>query len=309
METKSIDQKFRTLLQLNWLRPERAIMKLFKTVSLEGVVFRSPSLDLSCGDGSLMFVHFGGEFEFEFDDFLNTRAREFKHGKFVDIFDCENDIKAPIKRKPNFIVDYGTDWKDALLSKAHHLGAHKKMICHDNNVMPLPFETDFFQTVFSNAIYWVDDVEAVLKDIHRILKPGGEVILQLMTPHFLGTLDRLESVLSPAAIDILDRNRRATMPNAKTHEEWFRLVENSGFSLNRSETMFPTETLIDIWNVGMRPISHLLIQMTEELSPKRRLEIKSEWVDIFYELLFPLVTGSNTCPIERSPYLLVVAQK
>ncbi len=307
--SNTIDTKLRTLLMLDWLRPERAMMKLFKTISLEDVDFKSPSLDLSCGDGSLMFMHFGGEFEDDFDHYLTTRASEFSHDKFIDIYDIEANEQPSVKKRPDYVVDYGTDWKDGLLDKARHLGAHANLTRHDNNELPLPFDNESLATVYSNSVYWVDNVEGLVSDIHRTLKPEGKIVLQLMTPHLLGTLDRLEGMLSEQAINILDRSRRSTMPGARTHAEWEAIVKDAGFTNVTVETMFPSQLLIDIWNVGFRPISHLLIQMSNELDPAKRAKIKKEWVDIFHTLLLPLVSVPVTCPIEESPYIQIVASK
>ena len=63
--------------------------------------------------------------------------------------------------------------------------------------------------------------------------------------------------------------------------DWERLLKNAGFKVDYVESVFPTENLIDIWNIGFRPISHLLIQMSEELPVQRRAEIKAEWIEIF----------------------------
>ena len=99
------------------------------------------------------------------------------------------------------------------------------------------------------------------------------------------------------------------MPTGEDAASWEKMLKTAGFRVELVESVFPAEFLMDIWNVGMRPISHLLVQMAEEITPERRLEIKKEWIDIFYELLRPLVLLPNTCPIERSPYLFIVATK
>ena len=306
---QNIDDKLRMLLMLDWLRPERAIMRLFKTIYLEKIDFRSPSLDLSCGDGSLMFLHFGGRFEDNFDHFLATSANQFSHDKFVDIYDVKPDLKPKIKFPPNRVIDFGTDWKEEVLSKARDLGVYGELIYHDNNQLPLPFGDSSLATVFSNAIYWIDEMENAMKDIHRILQPGGQIILQVMTPNFLGTLDRLDGILSDRAINILDRNRRATMPSPRSYSEWENITKKAGFHEVALESMFPNEFLIDIWNVGLRPISHLLIQMADELDLDRRRRIKKEWVDIFHTLFLQLVSTPPNCPIENSPYIQITARK
>ena len=199
--------------------------------------------------------------------------------------------------------------KEGLLTKARHLGVYGELIHHDNNQLPLPFGDKALATIFSNAIYWIDNLENAMEDIHRILQPGGQIILQLMTPHFLGTLDRLDGILSDSAMKILDRNRRATMPSPRTYKEWEMIAKRAGFRDLEIETMFPSELLIDIWNVGLRPISHLLIQMANELDSDKRQLIKKEWVDIFHTMFLPLVSSPPNCPIERSPYIQITATK
>ena len=130
-----------------------------------------------------------------------------------------------------------------------------------------------------------------------------------MTPLLLSTLDRLAPLLSKKAISILDRKRSDTMRGSCAVSDWERLLKNAGFKVDYVESVFPTENLIDIWNIGFRPISHLLIQMSEELPVQRRAEIKAEWIEIFFEIMLPLVSLPNTCPIDRAPYAIFIASK
>jgi len=48
-------------------------------------------LDLSCGDGLLMFLHLGGVFDVDFDYFQSTAADKFKHSKFIGIYNVYNE--------------------------------------------------------------------------------------------------------------------------------------------------------------------------------------------------------------------------
>ena len=83
----SLEKKLRDYLQLYWLRPENALLTTFKSKAIEDYSFSSPALDISCGDGLFMFLHLGGKFEFNFDYFKNTSAKEFSHEQFIDIYD------------------------------------------------------------------------------------------------------------------------------------------------------------------------------------------------------------------------------
>lgn len=304
-----VEKQLRNFLEARWLRPEGALFGTLKSRSMDRVEFKSPSVDICCGDGSLMFQHLGGEFEFDYDLYRETKARDFKHDQFIDIYDCDREITPPIRRAPDQVIDFATDWKQELLHKASRLGVYKEMVLHDNNILPLPFENEQMETVFSTSLYWTENNEALLSDIHRILRPGGRLATTVMTPLLLNTLDRLQPILSPKAISILDRSRSTTMRGGADAASWERMLKNAGFKVEHMESVFPTENLIDVWNIGLRPVSHLLIQMSDELTDQRRTEIKEEWIEIFYELLLPLVTLPNICPLDKAPYLMIVASK
>ena len=131
----------------------------------------------------------------------------------------------------------------------------------------------------------------------------------LLTPYLLETLDEYEEFLSPEAISILNRQRRETMPGLKDYGEWKEIIENTGFTIEEASSTYPDKRIVDIWNVGLRPISHLLIQMAENLSPDERIKIKHEWVDIFYELFKPLLKLPLTYSLEKAPYLYFQLKK
>lgn len=277
--------------------------------AFQDIEFNSPSLDISCADGLFTFVHFGGQLDFDFDYYKTTQAKNFKHNSFVDIYDTyEKNYEVSIISKPKIKIDYGTDWKENLLKKAAKLDFYNNLVVHDNN-NPLPFENDFFKTIYSNSIYWVKNVENILSEIKRTLHPNGKAILQVMTPNHLETLLRLEKILSPNAISILDRKRRETMPGLKTFREWEKLIIEQGFTISEVRSTYPDRLILDIWNIGLRPIAHLLIQMTDNIQPELRQEIKKEWVEIFSELFKPLLELKTTYSMEDSPYPCFILTK
>ena len=63
----NLEDKLRQYLNLYWLRPENGLITTFKSKAFEDITFRSPSLDLSCGDGLFMFIHSGGLFSDDFE--------------------------------------------------------------------------------------------------------------------------------------------------------------------------------------------------------------------------------------------------
>lgn len=293
----------REFLNLFWLRPENALFSTFKSISYNSLKFESPSLDLSCGDGLFQAIHLGGKFSDNFDYYSSTDASKFKHEKFIDIYDhYTDDYDVNYITKPKQTIDFGTDWKQELLNKARKTSIYKNLILHDNNILPLPFQDNFFKTIYSNAIYWASDVEGLIKEIYRISRDDCVIGLQVMSPSIFSTFDLFERILSPTAINILDRQRRSTMPSLYSNAEWKSLFENSGFTIKSSIPVTPTKIIDDIWNIGLRPISHLLIQMVDNLSSEQKSKIKKEWIDIFTELFKPLINLPTSTSISQSGY-------
>ena len=95
---------------------------------MDRITFQSPSLDISAGDGTLMFQHLGGEFGFDYDLYRETQARDFQHNNFIDIYDCDKNISPDIRKAPVQKFDFATDWKPELLKKAGRLNIYEKLI-------------------------------------------------------------------------------------------------------------------------------------------------------------------------------------
>ncbi len=56
-------------------------------------------------------------------------------------------------------------------------------VVHDLTILPLPFPNDTFDEVLCKDILeHIDDYSLLLKDLYRLLKPGG--ILHIRVPHF-----------------------------------------------------------------------------------------------------------------------------
>ena len=51
---------------------------------------------------------------------------------------------------------------------------------------------------------------------------------------------------------------------------------------------FVTRTHAHVWDIGLRPIAPLLIDMANNLTPQTRRDIKRRWIDLFCDLLEPL---------------------
>ena len=96
-----LEQKLKNFLNLFWLRPENGLLCTFKSKVFDDVEFKSPSLDISCADGLFLFLHLGGTFNIDFDIFASTRAGEFKHSSFIDIYDSyDKNYRPSVIKRP-----------------------------------------------------------------------------------------------------------------------------------------------------------------------------------------------------------------
>ena len=214
---------FKEFLKLYWLRPENGALMYYQSQSWMDIPIVHPSVDISTGDGTFVFLHCGGRFEEGFDFFSATKARGFSHDSFVDIYDTvEDDFTPLISQHPAVTFTVGTDWKPALLAKANKLDFFEQLIEHDNNVVPFPFHDGHFKFVHSNAIYWTKNSKEILSDIYRMLDHDGYVVLEMATDKFLSTLEKLRPVPWYSSRVVLHfevpRLKRASVANSHIHK-------------------------------------------------------------------------------------------
>jgi demethylmenaquinone methyltransferase / 2-methoxy-6-polyprenyl-1,4-benzoquinol methylase len=79
----------------------------------------------------------------------------------------------------------GVDFSDGMLERARHKAPELDWVAAD--VLALPFEdASFDSAVVGFGVRNVDDLEAALRELRRVLRPGGRVgILEITTPRGL----------------------------------------------------------------------------------------------------------------------------
>ena len=280
--------RLQRFLQAYWLRPENALWMALRSQTLAHCPLEHPSADLCCGDGVFGFLHNGGVFCPSFDVFTDVRTVDPGSAKRQDMFDCMTDAYQPtIRSSPDDTIDVGTDIKATLLAKAKRLALYNQLIEHDHN-KPLPFPSDSFQTVYCNAAYWVRDIAAFLRELRRITRTGGRIILQVKLESLRRyTLQRHQKVLGRRFLDILASDRLQSWPTLASRTTWENRFATAGLTV-RDATPFITRTHAHIWDIGLRPIAPMLIKMANALAPQTRAAIKQEWVELLLELIEPL---------------------
>jgi SAM-dependent methyltransferase len=280
------------LLEYFWLRPETAVWRAMDCAALHDIEFKAPILDIGCGDGALSFMRAGGRYALDYDFSSQTANldRFFKNEDIYDHFDGRR-IGNVVDRPARYQIDFGYDHKQALLDKAGLTGLYKKTIAGDANKY-LPFETESIATVYSNILYWLEDYPATLREIARVMRQDGQCILQVPSENFrdFSFYQRLfVKTKDPrwAWLKLLDRGRSDNIKNCRSQAEWTKDFEAAGLKVANCTAYLP-KLVLEVWDIGLRPISPMLIEMANELTPEKRAEIKAKWVANLLPMLAPL---------------------
>lgn len=84
-------------------------------------------------------------------------------------------------------IEVGLDPWRASLREAHRRGAYRYLIQADGGRMPFP--NGFFASAFSNSVLeHIPHVEAVLKEVARVLRPGAPFYFCVPNPRYLSEL-------------------------------------------------------------------------------------------------------------------------
>lgn len=283
---------FDQLLNVFWLRPETALWRELDIHAMANFNFNSPSLDLGCGDGIFSFIRAGGCFSQDFDAFHSVSDLN-KFFENVDVFDSfERELSPTLNREPRYKIDCAFDQKEKLLKKASSLNLYNKFLLGDAN-QPLPFPSGSFRSLFSNIVYWLDDPAAVIGEIARVLKPGGQACLMLPNTtltefSFYNQLYVKTGNPEWSFLSKLDRGRFGdNIRQVKSAETWESLFSSAGLQV-KAHKQHLSKTIIQVWDIGLRPLFPVLRKMIVSLKPDQLCAIKSEWVSTVKSFLEPL---------------------
>ena len=281
------------LLEVHWLRPETALWRTFDCMLMEkhGDI-NGRSIDLGCGDGTLSFLMAGGGLD-EYDVFMDVDELD-SYNSGSDIYNQKTSL-VPILNVDSirYTYEWGVDHKQGLIDKAKRFFPfyQNSLLVDLNN--STTFEDNYFDSSFSNVLYWLDDMEVTLSEWSRILKSRGKLYLFVPNSSFRGKAWLYYS--APHSGDkryfnLFDRGYSSLIRQCHSTEEWIRIFQRNGFEVI-DHHLYLTNPVIDIWNLGTRPIAPLLINMSKMLSFECRKEAKAEWVDYFTRFFQPIVEG------------------
>jgi len=281
------------LLQIHWLRPETALWRTFDCMLMEkygGI--KGHSIDLGCGDGTMSFVMAGGNID-KYDVFMDVDEVQ-NHNTGADIYDQKTTIQQIVSVGGlRYAYEYGLDHKQNLIDKAKRFAPfYQNNLVFDLN-HTLPFDDNYFDSAFSNILYWLDNMRGTLSDWHRILKRQGRLFLFVPNANF-----KEKAWLYYTAphkgdkryLNYFDRGYNSLIQYCLSGNEWKQTFNENGFDII-DHHLYLTDPVMNIWNIGTRPIVPLLIDMANKLSLEYRSEAKAMWVDYFFKFLKPIIEG------------------
>ena len=310
---KNLLNLYKNFLNYFWLRPENAILSCFRALDFRKVVSenikkKQKILDISCGDGVFTFIALGGKLDTYFDAFKSIKNKK-RTSKFDAYNYYDKNYKVKIIKKPKYIVETGTDWKNNLLRKSEKLNLYKNLILH-NNEKKLDIVENSYDLVFSNSAYWVKNIKQHLLDIKRVTKVNGHIYLQMkFKDTFLSTLIKNQSKVNfgKKFEEIIDGGRLNTWKGIKTKREFDKILKNiGGLSIVSYKPLYG-DLIALIWDIGFRPLFKPLFEMTNSLNKSKYIQIKKEWVEILYTMSKKYI--SNYKPKSKSAMEYVILLK
>jgi len=280
------------LLNIYWLRPETALWRTIDMFILENVILSGRSLDFGCGDGIFSFLRAGGKLENSFDVFYGVDEIQNFY-KNVDIYNFAKTNHIMIKNNASYKISVGFDLKQSLLKKANKLDFYEELLQGDGN-NKLPFKDNEFDSIFSNVLYWLDDIDSVLAELHRILKPGGNLYILVPDVNFLNasfyhSLQQKEKTQGYEFLSYLDRGRvLSNIKHIKCEDDWRFALNNIGFKIFNHKK-YLSSRFLKIWDIGFRPIFPALHNASSRMNIEDRLNFKNDLTDILKIYMKPLL--------------------
>lgn len=287
-----------------WLRPESAIWEAVASYEIRRHLEGQIDLDLGSGNGIFSYITAGGRFTEDFDWFVQadpSRPGEnvfdhFKPKAFRDNF---------IAKKPDVACAAAFDRKQELLDQAATLGWYGSAVQGDI-ARPLPFEDASMRQVFSNIVYWIKDPNPLLRELHRVVVPGGRLLLCLPDPAFVDFCPSYKWRCPDFRwLKGINRERAACIMRYFSPADVKFLAAKHGFRLVARKG-YLTKELLGFWDVGLRPLIRPLLRMTARLTPAERRDVKREWTRTLVQDMAPMLKRELSLPGPKGFHLFVL---
>ena len=253
----------RSFLEANWLKPFDAVWDASVASTLTSVRMEEPSLDLGCGDGLFMLIALGGRVRMAYDRYTDTHLR--LRG---DLSSAPASMTSVVSALPQRRITVGLDWKAGLVDKARRMQTYRHLLVGDGQA--LPFKDRAFASVFCNILYWLPDWQAGLREMRRVLRADGRLVLVVPNRHVGDCLRSYHKArryrqgrwrLAANFFAWIDHGRFSTLTRLTgDREEWRHRLRQAGFELGAHYPVLDSGAVVR-WDFSTRPLLHGLVLM------------------------------------------------
>ena len=295
-------------LNMYWLRPETAIWRTIEAeIMSKRNCLQEPLLDLGCGDGINVSILKGNKFSTEFDTFQCVKLDD------KDIYNYADNNYQPKLSIQKEKIACGIDIKETLVQKAKQLGTYHQILRGD--IHHIPCKDQEFQTVYSNVIKDFAEVQPILKEVSRILKPHGKLVLTTPNHNFkknLYFINEAHKLLQAGQKEKAqkyieyDRGRSIYSATQKTKEEWTKELQQAGFKVKETITYISPE-LTKLFDIGTRSFSVDLIQKYHNALKENHGFVMKELSTSFIKAAFEVYL--DQIEDENGSFMIIIAEK
>ena len=168
-------------------------------------------------------------------------------------------------------TDIKPDWVN--LDSSHLPGVD---IVHDIAALPLPFPDGQFEEILCRDILEHLDYAPVLRDIHRIMAPGG--LLRIRVPHFTSKHNFIDPthkrLFSVNTFDFFVKNSALKRERAYYFDFAFERVSSRRITFEHSSRIYAYNRIVE-WLANLSPRSQEIYESTapSRLFPAYNIEI------------------------------------
>lgn len=127
-------------------------------------------------------------------------------------------------------LEAGVDLDGEALARARQAGAYRT-VCRAS-AERLPFRSEAFGLVYSNgALEHMDDLDRVIAEVHRVLRPGGRFVFFVPNERFRRPVGVLLRIAGRRFWDAVNRLHHHV--NLLSAQQWSELLARAGFALER----------------------------------------------------------------------------
>lgn len=269
---------------LYFLKPFDAINDTLTASMLSRLDWSGKVTEIGCGDGVFNYVMHGGKFPLWFDRYILT---DFKKN---DIYDTHrnNLLKASKHLKFPKIVT-AIDAKLSHMLKVKEIGFAESAVVSEYE--KLPIKEQGVEKIFYYIPHGLKDHELAFKEVNRVLKPHGKVLILLYDEAFDGSFlcyklsEGIRNSVMKNIFRELDKGRYAELIKmAKTYDEWKLFFEKHGFTIRKNFNGLSTWAW-KIYDIQTRPFLKTFIRIFNFMPLVIRTAAKFIWMLCWYPFL------------------------